>query len=396
MSPLVNVGASYLHLDGNRIADVSPLKNLESFAQLELSNQKITLADATSGVKFALPKVKFVDGTAVPVSVASGSGTVTTDGVTWNMPAGGEGTLTWSKNFALEWAPGENFTFSGTLTQKVLPAGPVVTPPIASATPTISGKTKVGETLTAKPGKWTEGATFTYQWLAEGKVIKGATKAALVLKADQVGERISVKVTGSKTGYKPVTKTSAKTGAVAKGTLTSAVPTIGGKAKVGEKLTAAPGKWSSGTKFAYQWYASGKKIKGATASTFVVKTAQLGERITVKVTGSKTGYITVSKTSAKTAVVAKGTLTAATPTISGKARVAEKLTAAPGKWTSGTKFTYQWLADGKAIKNATKSSYTVKAADAGKKISVKVTGTKSGYTTLSKTSKATGKVTPRS
>jgi hypothetical protein len=57
--------------------------------------------------------------------------------------------------------------------------------------------------------------------------------------------------------------------------------------------------------------------------------------------------------------------------------------------------------DGKTIKGATKSSYKLVKADAGKKISVKVTGTKTGYTTVSKTSskvtvakvKATVKVT---
>ncbi|MFT3942419.1 MAG: hypothetical protein QM705_01145 [Ancrocorticia sp.] len=395
VSPLAALHSSYLYLSGNRITDVSPLKSVDGYAALDIADQKISLADATSGVKFTLPQVRFFDGAAVPVSVSSGTGTIDAGAVTWTMPKGGEGTLTWSKEIPFERAPG-TYKFSGTLTQKVLPAGPVVEQPVASATPTIAGKARVGETLTAKPGKWTKGAVFTYQWLADGKAIKGATKATLVLKADQVGERISVKVTGSKAGYKSVSKTSAKTGAVAKGTLTTATPTISGNAKVGEKLTASPGKWSSGTKFAYQWYASGKKIKGATGSTFVVTTDQLGERITVKVTGSKSGYVTVSKTSAKTAVVAKGTLTAATPTISGTAKVGSTLTAAPGKWSSGTKFTYQWLADGKAIKNATTSSHTVKSADIGKAISVKVTGTKSGYKTLAKTSKATGKVTPRS
>ncbi|MFT3942420.1 MAG: leucine-rich repeat domain-containing protein [Ancrocorticia sp.] len=396
VSPLAGLtNLTSLILYGNSIVDASPLASLANLEWVSLRDQEVILPYATSGVAFTLPPVRSVDNLDVWVFVDSGAGTSDDGVVTWNHPAGGEGKLGWSKDFKIGamvlWAE-----FNGTMTQKVLPAAPVVEQPVASATPTISGKAKVGETLTAKPGKWTEGAAFTYQWLADGMAIKGATKATLVVKADQVGERISVKVTGSKAGYKPVSKTSAKTGAVAKGTLAAATPTISGKAKVGEKLTATPGKWTSGTKFAYQWFASGKKIKGATASTFVVTTDQLGERITVKVTGSKAGYVTESTTSAKTAVVAKGTLTAATPTISGKARVGEKLRATPGTWTSGTKFTYQWLADGKAIKNATKSSYTVKAADAGKQINVKVTGTKSGYKTLAKTSKATGKVTPRS
>ena len=45
--------------------------------------------------------------------------------------------------------------------------------------------------------------------------------------------------------------------------------------------------------------------------------------------------------------------------------------------------------NGKAIKKATKSSYKLVTADKGKKITVKVKGSKSGYTSVSKTSKPT-------
>jgi hypothetical protein len=56
---------------------------------------------------------------------------------------------------------------------------------------------------------------------------------------------------------------------------------------------------------------------------------------------------------------------------------------------SGVKYKYQWLRNGKAIKKATKSTYKLTAKDKGKKISVKVTGTLSGYTTKAVKSKAT-------
>jgi hypothetical protein len=56
---------------------------------------------------------------------------------------------------------------------------------------------------------------------------------------------------------------------------------------------------------------------------------------------------------------------------------------------SGAKYKYQWLRDGKAISGATKATYKLTKADKGKKISVKVTGTKDGYTTKTVKSKAT-------
>jgi hypothetical protein len=49
---------------------------------------------------------------------------------------------------------------------------------------------------------------------------------------------------------------------------------------------------------------------------------------------------------------------------------------------------YRWLRDGKAISKATSKKYTLVAADRGKKITVTVTGKRSGYFTESETSAA--------
>ena len=69
------------------------------------------------------------------------------------------------------------------------------------------------------------------------------------------------------------------------------------------------------------------------------------------------------------------------------------LTVKPGVWKpSGVKVSYQWLRSGKAIKGATKPSYKLTSKDKRKKITVKVTGKKAGYTTKSVVSKATKKV----
>jgi bacillolysin len=74
--------------------------------------------------------------------------------------------------------------------------------------------------------------------------------------------------------------------------------------------------------------------------------------------------------------------------LSGKPRVGKKLTAKTPGWTAGTKFTYQWLKNGKKIKGAKSKTYQVKSADRGKKISVKVTGKKTGFIKAVKKSKS--------
>lgn len=272
------------------------------------------------------------------------------------------------------------------------PTEPVLDPLVTGTRPTVSGTAQVGKKLTAKPGTWTTGAVLTYQWYADGKAISGATATSYTLKAAQKGKPITVKVTGKKTGYTTASQTSSKTEKVAAGVLTTVKPTVSGTKKVGAKLTAKPGTWTKGAALSYQWYADGKAISGATKSSYTLMAAQKGKPITVKVTGKLAGYATASQTSAKTAKVAAGTLTTVKPAIAGTKKVGEKLTAKPGKWTTGTTFTYQWYRGDKKIKGATSSKYSLVIADLGKRISVKVTGKKSGYTTASKTSAKTAKV----
>lgn len=85
-------------------------------------------------------------------------------------------------------------------------------------------------------------------------------------------------------------------------------------------------------------------------------------------------------------------LTVGTPKIKGTAKVGKTLTATPGKWTAGTKFTYQWHANGKAISKATSAKYKITKAHKGKTITVRVVGKKPGYSAAGKTSAKTGKV----
>ncbi len=166
-------------------------------------------------------------------------------------------------------------------------------------------------------------------------------------------------------------------------------PTITGTAAVGSTLTANAGTWAPApVTLSYQWLRDGKAIVGGTKSSYALVAADAGKKISLKVTGSKAGYTTVSKTSA-TKTIALRTLTAATPTLSGTAKVGSTLTAKAGAWAPApVTLKYQWLRNGKAIAKATKSSYKLSKSDKGKNISVKVTGSKPGYQTVSKTSTA--------
>ncbi|MCE1180399.1 MAG: carboxypeptidase-like regulatory domain-containing protein [Micrococcales bacterium] len=268
---------------------------------------------------------------------------------------------------------------------------------LTAPTPTVSGTAKVGSGLTASPGAWGPApVTLSYQWFRSGVAISGATASGYTLTGADYAKTITVRVTGAKAGYATVAKTSAATAAVAIGSLTpTPVPTITGTKKVGYRLTATPGAWGPApVTLSYQWFRSGVAISGATASGYTLTGADYAKTITVRVTGRKTGYTTVTKASLATAAIAIGTLTPTpVPTISGTKRVGYTLTANPGTWgPAPVTLTYQWYRSGVAISGATAKTYRLSSYDRRKTIVVKVTGRKSGYTTVVKASSATSAV----
>ncbi|MEU6108648.1 hypothetical protein ABZ853_09650 [Streptomyces albidoflavus] len=274
----------------------------------------------------------------------------------------------------------------------------VAASPLSTTTaPTITGSAKVGATLTATPGTWTPAATsHTYQWQADGKPIAQATTATYTVPASLLAKKLTVEVTARRTGHPDATSTSAAL-TVAKGSAPKATkpPAVTGTAKVGAKLTAAPGTWSpAATSYAYQWKADGKPIAKATSATYTVPASLLAKKLTVTVTAHRTGHTDGTATT-PALTVTKGTAPKATkpPAITGTAKTGRTLKTSTGTWTPApTSYTYQWYASGKAIKGAAKPSLTLKPAQRGKKITVKVTARRTGHSDGTATSRATGAV----
>ncbi|MGC4176118.1 excalibur calcium-binding domain-containing protein [Demequina sp.] len=254
----------------------------------------------------------------------------------------------------------------------------------------ISGTPDVGKVLTAVPPAFTPSPTaYSYVWMRDSWAIDGANAKTYTLTAADAGKKISVVIYGERAGY---LRTSVETPMVSvkKYFTSKPTPAVSGTMAVGYTLTATKGTWSPApTSYKYQWYRAGKAISGATKSTYKTVTADGGHTITVKVTATKSGYTTTSKTSASVMIL-KALTSKPTPTITGTAKVKSTLTAKSGTWGPGTVTkSYQWYRNGKAISGATKSTYKVSVKDAYASITVKVTGKKAGYLTASRTSKAT-------
>ena len=299
-------------------------------------------------------------------------------------------------------------TFHATLGQPATIAqelvfGDAPVPPVANTTaPTISDTTpQVGQTLTATAGTWNpEPDATTYQWLADGEPIEGATESTYAVTAADLGSKLSVEVTAVKADHTNGTATSPETTAVAPGAIANTAPPAidNTTPEVGDPLTATAGTWSpaAGTT-AFQWLADGEPIDGATESTYTVVTGDIGSAISVKVTASKDGYDPASETSEETAAVVGPDVpfaAAPVPTITGTVKVGETLTAHTGAWDPQPTFSYQWLSNGQPIAGATSSTYTLKAADTFTAIQVGVVGTKDGYDDTTRISAGTEAVAP--
>lgn len=253
----------------------------------------------------------------------------------------------------------------------------------ATAAPTIVGAAKVGVALRATTGAWTPTGSYSYQWYAGGAAVAGATAATFTPTAAQVGKAIQVRVTAARASYVSAASTSAATGATAPGTqAVVAAPTITGTAQVDQTLTVSTGSYTpKPTSVAVQWLADGAAIPGATATTFTPRQELANKRLSVRVTTATAGYTTLVTTTAATGPVLAPDITVAQPGgVEGRLLVGEQLTADVGVLQPrDAQATYVWMRDGQPMPAFTARTYVVKPLDIGKKISVRVQLTRTGY-----------------
>ena len=261
------------------------------------------------------------------------------------------------------------------------------------------GATKVGQTLIAnvEDADGVQPENIKYQWFANGDAITGANGRSYTIQPIDRGKTLTVHVE-YKDGAGHDEAFSSQPSAPVDAALTPTTPTptpppsapnnppsgnvtISGTAKVGEKLTAsndlqdADGMGS----VKYRWFANGEEV--GQGDSYTLKAADKGKTITVKAEYTDGKNHAESVESAKTAAVADSGTTpppgapnnppSGNVTISGTAKVGEKLTASNDLQDDdglGT-IRYRWFANGEEVGQG--DSYTLKAADKGKTITVK-------------------------
>ena len=306
----------------------------------------------------------------------------------------------------------------------------------ATGAPTISGTAQVGETLTASTTGISDSdgltnATFTYQWLADDAAISGATGSTYTLVAADSGKAIKVQVSFTDDAGNAESLTSAATTAAALPPLTASAHDV-------------PASHDGSAAFTFELHFSETPNDGFSYKTLrdhaftatggeVVKARRLerGKNVRWEITVQPSGNagVTVAlpattdcssqgaictgdgrKLSSALEVTVPGpeassqlsqqqnSAATGAPAITGTARVGETLTAnttgiADSDGLTRATFAYQWLADDADITDATGSTYTPAAIDAGKAIMVEVSFTDDAGNAETLTSAATAAVT---
>lgn len=206
--------------------------------------------------------------------------------------------------------------------------------------------------------------------------------------ADLAGKDVLVEIGGIAPGKLPVWFGTAWVPVVAANgaPLGLSAASAAGTPRVGQVLTASGGTSPAGPARTFQWKRDGRAIAGATTARYRLVAADAGRRVTVTITGTKTGYATSSVTGPPRAVAA---LSTRRPSVTGTARVGRRLTATRGAWIApGHTFGLQWLRNGRAIRGAVRASYVLSRADRGARISVRVTARRPGFPVVVATSAA--------
>ena len=305
----------------------------------------------------------------------------------------------------------------------------------ATGAPAISGTARVGETLTADTSgiaddDGLDNVSFSYQWLADGAAISGATDSTYTPADAHEGASISVRVTFTDDGGNDETLTSAATNAVAAASsppLTASLENTPASHDGSSSFTFEL-RFSEELRVGYKTLRdhaftvtggtvknAGRLEQGSNMGWRIEVQPNVNDDVTVILPATSdcddTGAIctedgrklssrlelTVSGPESRQQQTVQNSPATGAPTINGTAQVGETLTAetsgiADEDGLTNAAFAYQWQADGADISGATSDTYTLTDSDEGAAISVRVTFTDDAGNEESLTSVATGAV----
>lgn len=197
--------------------------------------------------------------------------------------------------------------------------------PVNTSLPSVSGTTREGQVLTAQPGKWSgsKPMSFSGSWLRCDSAgdncftIQSQQQDEYLLTAADVGHRMRVTVT-AKNSDGQSSATSKSSGVVqaapAAAPRNVSPPTINGTPQEGQALTGDKGQWQGTEPIDYNFYwqrcdsngGSCAGISGATRSVYTLTSADVGNRVRLRIQATNRGGRTNAYSNPSVVVAAKG------------------------------------------------------------------------------------------
>ena len=282
-------------------------------------------------------------------------------------------------------------------------AGTTAAAPANTSSPGVDGIARVGQVLVADVGVWSGlPSAYAYQWrLCDGAGANcvdasGETGASFAPAAGAIGSTVRVRVVATNAIGSSTAVASAPTAVVAAPTPASQVaPSIPGDAREGQTLTANPGTFSGNpASFAYQWlrcetgpFMECTDIAGQTQQSHVVTTADIGNRLMIRVTATNASGDSDPTDSPRTAVVVpRVPVNQSLPTIHGTPNPGQHLFVDAGAWSPDpTGYAIRWRrCNGSGplacsdIAGATTAAYQLVSGDVGHRFVARVVASNAG------------------
>ncbi|MFB9312341.1 M1 family aminopeptidase [Nocardioides plantarum] len=165
-------------------------------------------------------------------------------------------------------------------------------------TPSMDSLVRVGRRVTVVTSAWDPGATLTYRWFLDGKAVPNAYRSSYVATAFSLGKSLTVAVTGRRTGYPSVTRTSSPRTVLRGFQVPMADPTVRGNPRVGATLRAYPGSHSN-TTLRQQWYVDDRAVARATTTKFTLRPQDRSRVVRFAARWTRPGYFPVVKYSSR-------------------------------------------------------------------------------------------------
>jgi hypothetical protein len=249
-------------------------------------------------------------------------------------------------------------------------------------TPTLilPSKLAIGEVVRGVAGSWGFISSPSYTWICGGGATYGSGPT-FTISNSLYGDTCFLRVTGSATGYRPVSRDSASFKISDKAQFkTTQNPAINGTAVVDGQLCVDTGVWDLGAQLSSRWVRDdGAVIASATCVT--AKATDVGHSFQVEVTARKFGYEDVKKLSPPSSAIAPGSFKGPLTRGLGIDFVNKKLVVEPTPVSASTSPRITWYRDGKEISGATEFTYVWSEWDQGRVLSHKVVVSKPGYIT---------------